>query len=80
MVVQYLEACQSLFEFGILSHNKIKDNNSAVLNHMRDGIMFFMGWANICYIEGMNTIFIFYIFALLLHLSCCNMSVITIIV
>lgn len=52
MTVQFLEATQSLFEFGILSHAKILDASSPVLNNMEDGFLFFVAWADYCYGEG----------------------------
>ncbi|KAJ7323120.1 hypothetical protein OS493_032407 [Desmophyllum pertusum] len=54
MTVQFLEATQSLFEFGILSHAKILDASSPVLNNMEDGFLFFVAWADYCYGEGYN--------------------------
>ena len=52
MTVEYLEAAQSLFEFGVLSHTKISDINSPVLQKMEEGFLFFVGWADYCYGEG----------------------------
>lgn len=52
MTVQFLEATQSLFEFGILSHEKILDASSSVLTNMEDGFLFFVAWADYCYSEG----------------------------
>ncbi|XP_067042166.1 uncharacterized protein [Acropora muricata] len=54
MTVQFLEATQSLFEFGILSHEKILDASSSVLTNMEDGFLFFVAWADYCYSEGHN--------------------------
>ena len=52
MTVEYLEAAQSLFEFGVLSHIKISDINSTVLQKMEEGFLFFVAWADYCYGEG----------------------------
>lgn len=42
MTVQFLEATQSLFEFGILSHEKVLDASSSVLTNVEDGFLFFV--------------------------------------
>lgn len=52
MTVEYLEAAQSLFEFGVLSHTKTSDINSAVLQKMEEGFLFFVAWADYCNGEG----------------------------
>ena len=52
MTVQFLAAPQSLFEFGILSHEKILDASSSVLTNMEDVFLFFVAWADYCCSEG----------------------------
>lgn len=53
--VEYLDACRNLFEKGILSHNKISSvEDSEVLNSMKDGYDFFVGWADYAWEQGIN--------------------------
>ena len=40
----YLEACNLLFEQGLLSRRRIHNENSPVLRNMRKGIEFFENW------------------------------------
>ena len=44
--LQYLEACNKLFEEGFLSHRKITDINSDVLKSISQGYEFFTSWIN----------------------------------
>ena len=44
--IQYLEACNKLFERGLLSHDKISLDNREVLESMENGFMFFAGWCD----------------------------------
>ena len=46
MVVQFLEACHLIFEKGILSHQRINNANSPVLQNIRQGMDFFESWCN----------------------------------
>ena len=41
---KYLEACNLLFEQGILSHSTITSNDSQVLKNMQRGLKYFMDW------------------------------------
>ena len=41
---EYLEACNKLFENGILSHDMIKSMSSPALENMRQGFAFFEQW------------------------------------
>lgn len=43
-VAKYLEACNSLFELGILSHNIVSSSDQRVLQHMKCGFEFFQHW------------------------------------
>ena len=40
----YLEACNLLFEQGMLSHKQIKDMQSEVISNIRNGFKFFTNW------------------------------------
>ena len=42
---QYLEACHSLFEKGLLSRSRINSSSSQVLTHIKTGMKFFEEWA-----------------------------------
>lgn len=44
--VEYLDAYRSLFERGILAHEKITNEQSPVLENMSHGYDFFVGWAD----------------------------------
>ena len=41
---EYLEACNLLFEQGMLSHRRINNSNSPVLTNIRKGMTFFEQW------------------------------------
>ena len=51
-MIEYLEACRQLFEKGILSHEKISDGQSIILQNITDGYAFFVGWADYAWAEG----------------------------
>ena len=40
----YLEACNQIFEQGILSHSKVTHHKSHVLVNMKCGFSFFQSW------------------------------------
>ena len=42
--LEFLQACNSLFEEGILSHKVIKSSTSPVLQNMTAGFNFFEAW------------------------------------
>ena len=44
--IQYLDACNKLFEQGLLSHKKIKVRDQEILAKMEEGFLFFMGWCD----------------------------------
>ena len=47
LTVQYSEACNQLFERGILAHVRIWSGDSQILKNMEKGYMFFLfvvGW------------------------------------
>ena len=49
---EYLDACRQLFERGVLSHEKITDEHSSVLQNMSSGYNFFVGWADFAWEQG----------------------------
>ena len=53
-VIEYLDACCHLFERGILSHQKITNEKSSVLQNMSVGYVFFVGWADYAWEKGMH--------------------------
>ena len=47
-VLQYLQACNLLFENGTLSHKPIDDDiSSETYKNIREGFQFFQNWKNI---------------------------------
>lgn len=44
LTADYLEACNLIFENGILSHNVIIDSNSICLKNISKGIDWFVKW------------------------------------
>ena len=44
LTLQYLEACNRLFEKGCLSHEKICDTGSPVLDSISMGFSYFLKW------------------------------------
>ena len=44
LTIQYLEACNQLFERGILAHVRIWNGDSAILRNMEKGYKFFTSW------------------------------------
>ena len=46
LTIQYLEACSKIFEEGLLSHDKIQSGDTHILETMKDGFYFFMGWCD----------------------------------
>ena len=53
--LSYLEACNKLFEKGFLSHNRIMDVNSEVLQSINEGYRFFTTWMNQILEKGICT-------------------------
>ena len=40
----YLEACNKIFEKGLLSHHKVCDPNNKVIGSIKEGFAFFTEW------------------------------------
>ena len=54
LTVQYLQACNKMFENGILSHTAIKSADSVVLHNIDEGFHFFMGWCDDAVLQHIN--------------------------
>ena len=52
-VLKYLEACNLMFENGILSHTPIVCVSSAVLTNMEKGFKYFCDWKDTLSASGM---------------------------
>ena len=50
--IEYLAGCRDLFEKGILSHEKIADEHSPVMQNMFNSYSFFVGWADYAWEQG----------------------------
>lgn len=50
--LKYLEACNKLFEKGLLSHSKIRGLDSEVLDNINQGLSFFLNWLESIHDEG----------------------------
>ena len=51
---QYLEACNLIFEKGILSKKMVRALNSSVIQNIRDGFTFFVDWFEKHQAQGKN--------------------------
>ena len=52
LTIQYLEACNQLFERGILAHVRIWSGDSTILQNMEKGYNFFCSWLDSLLEEG----------------------------
>ena len=52
-VSEFLEACNLLFERGLLSRQRVNSNSSQVLNNIRNGLKFFEMWCHLHSQTGM---------------------------
>ena len=50
--LKYLEACNLLFENGLLSHNKVSSKERQVLLNIKEGYNFFSTWLDQVYRKG----------------------------
>ena len=64
--VQFLEALNQIFENGLLSKEKVINDDSHPLRNMQDGLSFFTAWCDECIKEGENT----YIYVIMYGISC----------
>ena len=46
LVIQFLEACNLMFENDLLCGEEIRTAASPILNNLKDGFNFFRGWAD----------------------------------
>ena len=44
LTLKYLEACNKIFENGLLSHDRVTDTNCDILRSIREGYDFFCNW------------------------------------
>lgn len=54
LTIQYLDACNKIFEHGLLSHTPIKNEDSPILNSLDTGFHFFAGWCDDAIINHIN--------------------------
>ena len=54
LTIQYLQACNKMFENGILSHTAIKNTDSIILHNIDEGFHFFMGWYDDAILQHIN--------------------------
>ena len=54
LTVQFLKACNKMFEHGLLSHTPIKNLDSPILKNLNDGFHFFMGWCDDSVLNNIN--------------------------
>ena len=54
LTIQYLECCNKLFEQGLLSHDKVKEDDLHVLNTMEDSFYFLTGWCDDALLRGID--------------------------
>lgn len=54
--LSYLEACNKIFEQGLLSHEKVSSSDHQVIINIKDGYQFFKGWLDEIYEMGMCSI------------------------
>lgn len=52
LTIEYLEACNQLFERGILGHVRIWSGDSVILQNMEKGYKFFSSWLDGLLTEG----------------------------
>ena len=57
LTVQYLEACNKMFERGILGHVRIWSGDSTILHNMEEGYKFFRTWINGLLQKGKHTVY-----------------------
>ena len=49
---EYLQACHKLFEIGFLSHDKVVNMDSPMLNNINDGYKYFTSWLSTLLEQG----------------------------
>ncbi len=69
LTLQYLTACNSIFEQGFLSHKKVSINEQEVLKNIQQGFAFYSGWLKSILDEG-----IVHIIVLQIHVTMCTHS------
>ena len=54
LTVLFLEACNKMFEHGLLSHTHVKNLDNPILKNLNDGFHFFMGWCDDSVLNNIN--------------------------
>ena len=57
--LRYLEACNLIFEKGLLSHEHVKSSDSEILENVQLGLKFFCDWLDNILESGKNNYHIF---------------------
>ena len=57
LVVDYLEACNKLFERGLLGHVRISTYPNQILSNMEKGYSYFTNWLNSLLKEGQTLLY-----------------------
>ena len=53
LTLKFLEACNKIFERGLLSHDKVTSPDSHVVTNITEGFKFFSTWLDGIYAEGL---------------------------
>ena len=53
LTLKFLEACNKIFERGLLSHDKVTSPDSRVVTNITEGFKFFSTWLDGIYAEGL---------------------------
>ena len=72
--LEYLEACNLLFERGFLSHDRVRSTSAEVLQNINNGFRYFTNWLDSLLTKGMFafTISVHVCMCLFLHLQTLN--------
>ena len=52
LTLEFLEACNKIFEQGLLSHDKVDTTDCRVLKNIQKGYEFFTKWLDNIYAQG----------------------------
>ena len=52
LTLEFLEACNKIFEQGLLSHTKVNSTDCQVIRNIQEGYGFFTKWLNQIYEQG----------------------------
>ena len=68
--LSYLEACNKIFERGLLSHDKVCDPSSKVVSSIKEGFAFFTEWHAGLSKDGIGLIKSTFYYYCYVHLIC----------